>query len=112
VRSAVAGAPDLELLATGASFDSANVVVTTNEDDTVPAAVGVASRLRVLTIDRRDQHGALYRLNPSRVELGELSLAKLTDAIRRAASDAPGRAGRLAPCDETATSHPRATLKP
>lgn len=87
VRRAVNGAPDLELLAPGAGIDRANVVVTTGDDDALPSAIGAASQLRVLTIDRRDQHGALYRLDPSRAELGDLSLAELTGAIRRAASE-------------------------
>jgi len=87
VQWAVDAAPDLELLAPGTGIERANVVVTTTDDDSLPPTIGAASQLRVLTIDRRDQHSALYRLDPSRAELGELSVAELTDAIRGAAGE-------------------------
>ena len=85
IRQAVDGATDLELLASGTAIEHADVLVTTSEDYALPPAIGAAARLRVLTIDCRDQRSALYRLDPSRAELGELSLAELTDAIRDAA---------------------------
>jgi hypothetical protein len=84
IRQAVDGASDLELLVSGTAIEHADVLVTTSEDYTLPPAIGAVARLRVLTIDCRDQRGALYRLDPSRAELGELSLAELADAIRDA----------------------------
>lgn len=91
VRSVVAAEPDLELvaelpdcasLADAIARDHPDVVIGCSTHDDVERLLRDSASVKVLKIEGAGRSSFLYELQPERTPLGEISPARLLEAIR------------------------------